>query len=58
MIEYLCYNYSKVRSEEVAVKEAEVILMAQQPNDPIVLLTRPIENLQKLGQQANPSYFD
>ena len=57
-MEYLNYNYSKVRYEEVAQKEAEVMLMTWQPNDPIVLLTRPIENLQKLATQAQNPYSD
>ena len=32
--------------------------MTWQPSDPIVLLTHPIENLQKLAQQAGISYTD
>ena len=32
--------------------------MTWQPHDPIVLLTRPIENLQKLAQQAGMPYTD
>ena len=43
ILEYFFYNYSQVRSEEVAQKEQEVMSMSWQPNNPIVLLTRPIE---------------
>ena len=50
IMQYLFYNYGKVRSEEVSSKEAEVMNMTWQPSDPIILLTRPIENLQKLAQ--------
>ena len=48
----------KVPSKEVSSKEAEVMSMTWQPSDPIVLLTRPIENLQKLAQQAGIPYTD
>jgi len=58
VMEYLNYNYGKVRYEEVVAKEAEVMAMAWQPSDPIVLLTRPIENLQKLATQADNPYSD
>ena len=58
IMQYLFYNYGKVRSEEVTSKEAEVMSMTWQPSDPIVLLTRPIENLQKLAQQAGIPYTD
>ena len=58
IMQYLFYNYGKVRSEEVSSKEAEVMSMTWQPSDPIVLLTRPIENLQKLAQQAGIPYTD
>ena len=50
---YLNYNYGKVRCKEAVAKEAEVMATAWQPSDPIVLLTRPIENLQKLATQAD-----
>ena len=48
-MKYLFYNYGKVRSKEVAQKEVEVMSMAWQPSNPIVLLTWPIEHLQKLA---------
>ena len=53
MLAYLFWNYRKVRLEEVAQKEAQVMATAQQPIDPIVLLTRILEQLQKLATQAN-----
>ena len=56
VIQYLFYNYSKVGSEEVSEKEEEVISIAQQLNDPIMLLIRLIENPQKLVQQAYVPY--
>ena len=55
---YLDYNYGKVRSEEVTQKESEVMSMNWHPTDPIVLLTRPIEQLQKLATQAGIPYTD
>jgi len=57
-MEYLFCNYGRVRAEEVATKENEVMNMSWQPHEPIVLLTRPIENLQKLAQQAGIPYTD
>ena len=58
VLEYLTYNFGKVRSEEVAEKETEVMSMTWQPQDPIVLLTRPIENLQELAKEAGIPYSD
>ena len=55
---YLFYNYGKVRLEEVAKKEAKIKVISWQPADPIVLLTRLLEQLQKLAIQANISYAD
>ena len=55
---YLKYNYRKVGSKEVTQKETEVIAMTWQPQDPMVLLTWPIENLQKLAIQAGLPYSD
>lgn len=46
---YLFYNYGKVRLEEVSQKEAEVMSMSWQPTDPMVPLTTPLEQLQKLA---------
>ena len=58
ILEYLFYNYGKVRSEEVSQKEMEVMTSTWQPSDPIVLLTRPLEQLQKLATQAGIPYTD
>ena len=52
VLEYLFYNCGKVRSDEVAQKEAEVMSLTWQPSEPMVLLTRPLEQLQKLATQA------
>ena len=43
ILDYLFYNYGKVRSEEVTQKESEVMSINWQPSDPIVLSIRPIE---------------
>ena len=40
---YLFYNYGKVRLEEVAQKEQEVITRTWLPSNPIVLLARSLE---------------
>lgn len=56
ILEYLNYNYGKVRSEEVTQKDNEVMTMSWQPTDPLVLLTRPIEQLQKLATTAGIPY--
>ena len=48
----LLYNHGKVRSEEVTQKDADVMALAWKPIDPIVLLKRLLENLQKLAKQA------
>ena len=52
IVEHLSHNYGKVRSKEVTQKDNEVMIMTWQPNDPIVLLMRQIEQLQKLATQA------
>ena len=52
VLEYLFYNYGKVRSDEVSQKESEVMSLIWQPSDPMVILTRPLEQLQKLAVQA------
>ena len=58
IMNYLLCNYGKVRSEEVSEKEAEIMAMIWQPSEPLVLLTRPLENLQKLAKQANIPFTD
>ena len=56
VLEYLFYNYGKVSMEEVMEKEREVMSMTWLPSDPIVLLTRPLEQLQKLATHAGIPY--
>ena len=51
-MQYLFYNFGKVSSEEVAQKESEVMAMTWLPSDPIILLTKPLEDLNKLANQA------
>ena len=58
VLEYLTYNFGKVRSEEVTEKEIEVMAMSWQPQDSLVLLTKPIENLQSLAKEAGIPYSD
>ena len=58
VLEYLTCNFGKVRSEEVTEKETEVMAMSWQPQDPLALLTRPIENLQSLAKEAGIPYSD
>ena len=58
VLEYLFRNYSKVRSDKVSQKESEVISLTWQPSDLIVLLTRPLEQLQKLAVQAGMPHID
>ena len=53
MLDYSFYDFSRVRSEYVAQKESKVMSMNWVFVDPIALLTRPLENLQKLAEQAN-----
>lgn len=54
--QYLVYNYGKVSSEEVMEKEKEVMPMTWLLSDPIVLLTRLLEQLQKLAVHAGIPY--
>ena len=51
-IPYLLCNYGKSCSDEVTQKESDVMSLAWKPAESIVLLTRPIENLQKLATQV------
>ena len=51
-LEHLFYNFGKVMSEEVNQKEAEIMAMTWLPSDPIIMLTKPIEELNKLAKQA------
>ena len=52
VLTYLFATYGKVSGEEVSQREMEVMSITWQRNDPFVLLTRPIETLQKLATQA------
>ena len=56
MLEYLFSNYGKVSSEEVKLRESEVLKFLFNPSDPIVALFWPIEQLQKLATAAGISY--
>ena len=58
VLEYLLTNYGKVPSEEVKQKEAEVLSFSFNPSDPMVLLYRPIEQLQKLATDAGIPYSE
>ena len=55
-LDYLFYNFGKVTSEEVNQKEAEIMAMIWLPSDPIIMLTKPIEELNKLAKQAGIPY--
>ena len=57
-MEYLYYNSRKVRSEKVTQKETKVMIIDYQPSDPLALLIRSIENLQKLAQQVGIPCID
>jgi hypothetical protein len=56
VLEYLFSNYGKIPSEEVKEKEAEVLTLSFNPADPMVLLYRPIEQLQKMAVTAGIPY--
>ena len=58
VLEYLFYNYGKVSSEEVSEKEAEIMAITWNPSDPIILITRPLEQLRKLAAHAKVPYTD
>ena len=58
VLDYLFYNYGKVSSEEVREKEAEIMAIAWNPSDPIILITRPLEQLRKLAIHAKVPYTD
>ena len=56
VLEFLFNNYGKVTSEEVKDKEAEVLNISFNPADPMVIIYRPIEQLQKLATSADIPY--
>ena len=45
---YLFHEHGKVRLEEVSIKEHEIMSITWQTSETIALLTRTLENLQKL----------
>ncbi len=53
VLKYLFTRYGKIRGEDVTKKDAEVIAMTWLPTEPLVLLTKPIESLKKMAEQAN-----
>ena len=55
-LEYLFYNFGKVSSEEVLQRESEVMSMTWLASDPIILLTKPLEDLNKLATHAGIPY--
>ena len=58
VLEYLFYNYGKVSSEEVSEKEAEIMAITWNPSDPIILITRPLEQLRKLAAHDGVPHTD
>ena len=56
VLKYLDENYGKVPSEEVKNLESEVLSLSFNPADPMVMLYRPIEQLQKLANSAGIPY--
>jgi len=53
---YLDANYGVVQSEEVKEKESEVLSTSFNPSEPLIVIFRPIEQLQKLATTANIPY--
>ena len=53
---YLDTDYGKFPSEEVKQKELEVLEMSFNPADPMVVLYRPIKQLQKLATATRILY--
>lgn len=51
-LDYLFCNFGKVSSEEALQRKAEVMEMTWLPSDPIILLTKPLEDLNKLVNHA------
>ena len=56
VLTYLDTNYGKILSEEVKQKESEVLAISFNPADIMVVLYRPIEQLQKLVTAAGIPY--
>ena len=51
-LDYLFYNFGKVSAEEALQHESEVMSMTWLASDPIILLTKPLEDLKKLATHA------
>ena len=58
VLNHLFTRYGKIRGDEVAQYDLEVMSNNWQPTDPLVLLTRPIEKLQKMAKQAGIPYTE
>ena len=55
ILNYLFYDYEQVRFKDVIQKENKVLLINWLPTDSIVLLTRPLENIQKFAETCRTS---
>ena len=58
VLKYLFKNYGKAQSEEVKQKEVEVLSITFNPAEPMVLIYRSIEKLQKLAITASIPYTE
>jgi hypothetical protein len=58
ILEHLFGRYGVVRSEDVKMKEAEILKTHFTPSEPLVLIWNPIEKLKKLATQANIPYTE
>ena len=52
VLDYLPSNYGKITSQEVKKKENEVLDTSSNPANPITMIYRPIEQLQKTVTEA------
>ena len=58
VLTYLFDTYGSVTSDEVDAKQEEIMKTPWQPTDPLVLITRPLERLQKLSDKARIRFTD
>ena len=58
VLDYLFDTHGVVTSKEVDDKAAEIESAPWQTTDPLVLITRPLEQLTKLSTKANISFTD
>ena len=58
VLQYLFTNYGKVTSEQVKERENEVLTIAFNPADPMITISRPIEQLQKKATDAGIPYSE